>query len=53
MLPLGIYSAFLRTSEIDYGLLAAIATIYTIPAIIAFAFARRFLVQTFGGGLKG
>jgi multiple sugar transport system permease protein len=53
MLPLGIYSAFLRDSQIDYGLLAAIAVVYTAPAIIAFAFARRFLVQTFGGGLKG
>ncbi len=53
MLPLGIYSAFLRDSQIDYGLLAAIAVIYTAPAIIAFALARRFLVQTFGGGLKG
>jgi multiple sugar transport system permease protein len=53
MLPLGIYSAFLRDSQIDYGLLAAIAVVYTTPAIIAFALARRFLVQTFGGGLKG
>ncbi|WP_455269640.1 carbohydrate ABC transporter permease [Rhizobium herbae] len=53
MLPLGIYSAFLRDSQIDYGLLAAIAVVYTAPAIIAFALARRFLVQTFGGGLKG
>ncbi len=53
MLPIGIYSAFLRANQIDYGLLAAIAVIYTAPAIIAFALARRFLVQTFGGGLKG
>ncbi len=53
MLPLGIYSAFLRANQIDYGLLAAIAVIYTAPAVIAFALARRFLVQTFGGGLKG
>lgn len=53
MLPLGIYSAFLRANQIDYGLLAAIAIVYTLPAILAFALARRFLVQTFGGGLKG
>lgn len=53
MLPLGIYSAFLRTNEIDYGLMAAIAIVYTAPAILAFAIARRFLVRTFGGGLKG
>lgn len=53
MLPLGIFSAFLRDNQIDYGLLAAIAVIYTIPAVAAFVLARRFLVQTFGGGLKG
>ena len=53
MLPLGIFSAFLRDNQIDYGLLAAIAVIYTIPAVVAFVLARRFLVQTFGGGLKG
>ena len=53
MLPLGIFSAFLRDNLIDYGLLAAIAVIYTIPAVAAFVLARRFLVQTFGGGLKG
>lgn len=53
MLPLGIFSAFLRDNLIDYGLLAAIAVIYTIPAVAAFVLARRFLVQTFSGGLKG
>ena len=53
MLPLGIFSAFLRDNQIDYGLLAAIAVIYTVPAVVAFVLARRFLVQTFGGGLKG
>ena len=53
MLPIGIFSAFLRDNQIDYSLLAAIAVIYTAPAIIAFVMARRFLVQTFGGGLKG
>ena len=52
-LPLGIYAAFLRGDLVDYGLLAAIAVVYTAPAIIAFALARRFLVQTFSGGIKG
>jgi len=52
-LPIGLFRAFLRINEIDYGLLAAIATIYLIPAVIAFSFARRFLVQTFSGGVKG
>jgi multiple sugar transport system permease protein len=52
-LPLGLFRAFLRVNEIDYGLLAAIAVVYLIPAIIAFSFARRYLVQTFSGGVKG
>ena len=52
-LPIGLFRAFLRINDIDYGLLAAIATIYLIPAVIAFSFARRFLVQTFSGGVKG
>lgn len=52
-LPLGLFRAFLRVNEIDYGLLAAIAVVYLIPAVIAFSFARRFLVQTFSGGVKG
>jgi len=43
----------LRVNQIDYGLLAAIAFIYLLPAVIAFGFARRFLVQTFAGGVKG
>ena len=53
MLPLGLFRAFLRINEIDYGLLTALAFIYLLPAVVAFGFARRFLVQTFSGGVKG
>ena len=52
-LPLGLFRAFLRVNQIDYGLLAALAFIYLLPAIVAFGFARKFLVQTFAGGVKG
>jgi multiple sugar transport system permease protein len=52
-LPLGLFRAFLRVNEIDYGLLAAIAVVYLIPAVIAFSMARRYLVQTFSSGVKG
>lgn len=52
-LPLGLFRAFLRVNEIDYGLLAAIAVVYLIPAVIAFSLARRYLVQTFSSGVKG
>lgn len=52
-LPLGMFRAFLRVDAIDYGFLTALAVIYTLPAVIAFAFARRFLTQTFSGGVKG
>ncbi|MCX5496805.1 carbohydrate ABC transporter permease [Kaistia dalseonensis] len=52
-LPLGLFRAFLRVNTIDYGFLAALAFVYLLPAVIAFGFARRFLVQTFSGGVKG
>lgn len=52
-LPLGLFRAFMRVNQIDYGLLAALAFIYLLPAVIAFGFARKFLVQTFAGGVKG
>lgn len=52
-LPLGMFRAFLRVDAIDYGFLTALAVIYTLPAVIAFAFARKFLTQTFSGGVKG
>ncbi|WP_323012937.1 carbohydrate ABC transporter permease [Devosia sp.] len=53
MLPLGLFRAFLRVNSIDYGLLAALALVYLLPSVIAFAFARKFLVRTFSGGVKG
>ena len=53
VLPIGLFRAFLRVNDVDYGLLCALALLYMLPAVVAFAFARRFLVQTFAGGLKG
>jgi multiple sugar transport system permease protein len=53
LLPIGLFRAFLRVDSIDYGFLCALALLYTLPAVIAFSFARRFLVQTFAGGIKG
>ncbi len=52
-LPLGLFGAFLRVDAINYGFLTALAVIYTLPAVIAFSFARRFLTKTFSGGVKG
>ena len=52
-LPLGLFRAFLRVNTVDYGFLAALAVIYLLPAVVAFGFARKFLVQTFAGGVKG
>jgi multiple sugar transport system permease protein len=52
MLPLGLFRAFLRVQQIDYGLLSALAILYMLPAVIAFGFARRYFVQTFSGGVK-
>jgi len=53
LLPIGLFRAYLRIDSVDYGFLCALAILYTIPAVVAFAFARRFLVQTFSGGVKG
>ena len=53
LLPIGLFRAFLRVNDVDYGFLCALALLYTLPAVIAFGFARRFLVQTFAGGVKG
>jgi multiple sugar transport system permease protein len=52
MLPLGLFRAFLRVQQIDYGFLSALAVLYMLPAVIAFGFARRYFVQTFSGGVK-
>jgi multiple sugar transport system permease protein len=52
MLPLGLFRAFLRVQQIDYGFLAALAILYMLPAVIAFGFARRYFIQTFSGGVK-
>ena len=53
MLPLGLFRAFLRVQEIDYGFLSALALLYMLPSVVAFGFARRFFLQTFSGGVKG
>ena len=53
LLPIGLFRAYLRIDSVDYGFLCALALLYTLPAVVAFAFARKFLVQTFSGGVKG
>jgi multiple sugar transport system permease protein len=53
LLPIGLFRAFQRANTIDYGYLSALALLYMLPAVVAFGLARRFLVQTFTGGIKG
>lgn len=53
LLPVGLFRAFLRVNDVDYGFLCALALLYTLPAVIAFTLARRVLVLTFTGGVKG
>ena len=53
LLPIGLFRAFQRANTIDYGYLSALAVLYMLPAVAAFGFARRFLVRTFTGGIKG
>ncbi len=53
LLPIGLFRAFQRANTIDYGYLSALAVLYMLPAVAAFGLARRFLVRTFTGGIKG
>ena len=53
LLPIGLFRAFQRATRVDYGYLCALAMLYMLPAVVAFGLARRFLVQTFTGGIKG
>jgi multiple sugar transport system permease protein len=53
MLPIGLFRAFQRANTVDYGYLSALAVLYMLPAVAAFGLARRFLVRTFTGGIKG
>jgi len=53
LLPIGLFRAFQRANILDYGYLSALALLYMLPAVVAFGLARRFLVQTFTGGIKG
>ncbi len=53
LLPIGLFRAFQRVDTIDYGYLCALALLYMLPAVVAFGLARRFLVSTFAGGIKG
>jgi multiple sugar transport system permease protein len=53
MLPIGLFRAYQRANTVDYGYLCALAMLYMLPAVVAFWLARRFLVQTFTGGIKG
>ena len=53
LLPIGLFRAFQRANTIDYGYLSALAVLYMLPAVIALGFARRFLIQSFTGGIKG
>ncbi len=52
-LPIGLFRSFQRATTVDYGYLSALALLYMLPAVMAFGLARRFLVQTFSGGIKG
>jgi multiple sugar transport system permease protein len=53
LLPIGLFRAFQRANTTDYGYLTALAVLYMLPAVAAFGLARRFLVRTFTGGIKG
>jgi multiple sugar transport system permease protein len=53
-LSLGIFRAYLVYYQIDWGEFAALSILYTLPALVFFLLARRFLIRSvLGGGMGG
>jgi len=47
MLPLGLFRAFLRVQQIDYGFLSALAVLYMLPAVHAANAQKRVKIVSF------
>lgn len=45
--------SFREEAFVDYGMLAAVGLFYTLPILLLFMIGQRFLLNIYGGGLKG
>lgn len=53
-ISIGMFRAFSAHNQVDWGLLAATAVLYMVPTVLAYLFARRYLLKaTVTGALKG
>jgi multiple sugar transport system permease protein len=52
-ISIGLFRAWVSYTSVDWGLLAALALVYMIPAVAFYAIARRALQSGIAGGLAG
>jgi multiple sugar transport system permease protein len=52
-ISVGLFRAWTSYTQVDWGLLAALAIVYTIPAVVFYTIARRALQSGLAGGLAG
>jgi multiple sugar transport system permease protein len=54
LLPQAMFKSILNYTNIDYGMMNAMAFVYIVPSLIFFFFARRYLIKgVMAGALAG
>jgi multiple sugar transport system permease protein len=54
VMPLGLFRALIAYTNLDYGMLNAMALIYMLPSFLIFVFARQYLIKgTMAGAMAG
>ncbi|MCX6047138.1 MAG: carbohydrate ABC transporter permease [Chloroflexi bacterium] len=54
LMPLGLFRALIAYTNLDYGMLNAMALLYMLPSLLIFIFARQYLIKgTMAGAMAG
>ena len=54
VMPLGLFRALIAYTNLDYGMLNAMALLYMLPSLLIFIFARQYLIKgTMAGAMAG
>jgi multiple sugar transport system permease protein len=54
VMPLGLFRALIAYTNLDYGMLNAMALLYMLPSFLIFLFARQYLIRgTMAGAMAG
>ncbi|MFN8443326.1 MAG: carbohydrate ABC transporter permease [Caldilineaceae bacterium] len=54
VMPLGLFRALIAYTNLDYGMLNAMALLYMLPSLLIFVFARQYLIKgTMAGAMAG